>query len=76
MTRKHYVLLARALAHVQPMDEEPISFQQWADDVRAIADVLAADNPRFDRQRFLFACASATPSLTHDLHAARILMPA
>jgi hypothetical protein len=72
MTRKDYVAIARAFAKLQPFDGN--LFDQWADDVRGIADVLAADNPRFDRQRFLFACASATPSLTHDLHAARILL--
>ena len=37
-----------------------------------VASVLAADNPRFDQQRFLFACAS-WDGRTVDAHAAQVL---
>lgn len=34
------------------------ALSQWIADTRAVADVLAADNPRFDRMRFALACGS------------------
>lgn len=71
MTRKDYVALARAFAKVQPLDSEPHHFDQWADDVRAVADILEADNPRFDRLRFLYAAASTGGTV--DAHAVRLL---
>jgi hypothetical protein len=68
MSKKHYQALARAIFETR--DSVP-AFSQ-STDVRAcgvwtkntphnelverIADVLAADNPRFDRGRFLEAC--------------------
>ena len=73
MTRRDYVRIASALRRSQPFADEPHSFEQWTDDVRGIADVLAADNPRFDRSRFFAACASATASLTTDLATMRAL---
>jgi hypothetical protein len=73
MTRKHYITLAAALRRSQPFADEPHHFDQWLDDVRAIANVLAADNPRFSRERFYAACASATSSLTADLETLRRL---
>ena len=55
MTRKDYVAIAAALNAVNdPADGN------WAAAVsavaEAIADTMAADNPRFDRKRFLDAC--------------------
>lgn len=64
MTRKDYVKLAEAMHRIDPR-ESGITFEprvhadyltQWRCDVDAISDVLAADNPRFDRERFYRAC--------------------
>lgn len=61
MTRKHYVKLAESLRFARPDrgEESPAPnphAAQWQADVRAVADVLAADNGRFDRGRFYRAC--------------------
>jgi hypothetical protein len=69
MTRKDYVAIAVALqtdaAHLyraerrdysQMNDWERGAYDQWNTTVRAVADVLARDNARFDRGRFLKAC--------------------
>lgn len=64
MTRKDYVALAGALHKAQPTDgrstrgmlyASDYEHKQWTMDVAEIANVLAADNPRFDRERFLRA---------------------
>jgi len=51
MTRKDYVMIADVIA---------TSWHHSADSKRTIAqnmaDALGADNPRFDRARFLVAC--------------------
>lgn len=53
MTRRHYVDVAKVIA-----DEVESSREAAAANIaRGLADVFAADNPRFDRQRFYFACA-------------------
>jgi hypothetical protein len=55
MSRKHYVAMAESLRFARPEGETPTDFkylQQWTRDVIAIADVFAADNGRFDRNRF------------------------
>ena len=49
MTRKDYILIAKAIQ--ESTDKTEIAY--------AIATVLAADNPRFDRARFLAACGLA-----------------
>jgi hypothetical protein len=49
MTRKDYVAIAAAIARAQLNQD----CQMVAD---CIADVMARDNPRFDRARFLKAC--------------------
>ena len=65
MTRKDYVAIAEAIAesrsHWVSMDEKPVSkadaFRAGIESVRSeIARVLAADNSRFDRDRFYAAC--------------------
>lgn len=68
MTRKDYVALAGALAAARPpmreagtptqRDRDKAREDVWADCVRCVGDVLAADNPRFDRSRFALACLS------------------
>ena len=65
MTRKDYVAIAEAIAptvrHGLSGTIEDRSYAEGhlaaAGSIRgAIADVLAKDNPRFDRQRFYNAC--------------------
>lgn len=61
MTKKDYELIARALKSTHQTVNVPTRVaQQWANDVCAIADALAQDNPRFDRERFLAACGVAS----------------
>lgn len=61
MTRKDYVKLATALSSTSPVGryDGPVNAlrtsEQWKRDVHAIADVLQADSPRFNRHRFLKA---------------------
>ena len=61
MTRKDYIALARALtaarANNRTGDANRALYNNGIDNAAAcIADALAADNPRFDRARFLAAC--------------------
>lgn len=57
MTRKDYELLASALRSTKPDEKQNVKFSlQWSGDVAAIANALEADNPRFNRARFLAAC--------------------
>ena len=68
MTKKDYIRIAAALrgdaAHLNPpgipYERMPRwnqgCYDQWNTVVLAIADALAADNPKFDRARFLSAC--------------------
>jgi len=61
MTRKHYVMIAAAIREAQEGDpwQHPLAAEARAaiarDIARGIAGVLAQDNPRFDRDRFLTA---------------------
>ena len=56
MFRKHYNAFADALLEARVLFEDNADqHAQWCRDVQAIADVLEADNPRFDRRRFLEA---------------------
>jgi len=54
MTRKDYQLIAEVFANFGQIIEleETIA----ADIARNLANALQADNPRFDRDRFLTAC--------------------
>ena len=62
MTRKDYVAIAAAVkARVQLVNYETTKQEESASDAlimvaREIADVMANDNPRLDRARFLKAC--------------------
>lgn len=55
MTKKDYALIAAALQAAFPAERIGPKAAQWAQDVRAIANALAADNDRFDRERFCTA---------------------
>lgn len=57
MTKKDYELIARALKRAH----ENVNGGQTVEDgaklaAEYLADALAQDNPRFDRERFLTAC--------------------
>jgi hypothetical protein len=54
MTRKDYVIIAEVFAHFGQMVE--LEETIGADIARNLADALEADNPRFNRARFLVAC--------------------
>jgi hypothetical protein len=63
MTRKDYEAIARAIRLFHEDDErDPIHTASGAVEYVAsnIADVMSADNPRFDRARFLKACGVAS----------------
>lgn len=50
MTRKDYVAMAKVLS------ESPAPTGIIEDIAKGVADVFAADNPAFDRDRFYAAC--------------------
>lgn len=63
MSRKDFQALAAAFQAQRPsvLTQDPDALQvgamaQWDDDVRAVADVCAGINPRFDYCKFLKAC--------------------
>lgn len=57
MTRKDYYALADAIATTRiDYEYNPDALSGVSYVTRKIADVLAADNPRFDRARFFAAC--------------------
>ena len=55
MTRKHFQAIADHLRTTKPAHGEPARLQ-WQSDCHAMADMCGAQNPRFDRGRFLDAC--------------------
>ena len=61
MTRKDYVAIAKVFQHRAEMarniQNAPSRIAHYSEVAVDIADVLARDNPRFDRARFLKACA-------------------
>ncbi len=62
MTRKDYVLLAEAIASAYaaiPAPENPHETNGVRRVASHVADALARDNPRFDRERFLKAAGVA-----------------
>jgi len=63
MTRKDYINFANRLSDAYPVHATLAAglyvIQQWETDVDAIADAFQADNPRFDRARFIDACQPA-----------------
>lgn len=62
MTRKDYRAIAAALKAQQPAEGWSANkHEQYTLDVRALAKVLAADNPRFDYARFYEAAGLVQP---------------
>jgi hypothetical protein len=69
MSKKDYQAIAAALWRVQPEpaggndpDRRAIEAvrRTWYSAVEAVAGVMAASNPRFDRGRFIEACETGT----------------
>jgi len=66
MTRKDYVVLARALSTTKPTRVGPAGYAfariraQWVHDLMVVCNALEADNPRFERRRFLQAAGYFT----------------
>ena len=56
MTRKDYVAIARVIASCQTMPNRSNPQYVLYEVTQRLVTVLAADNPRFDRSRFLKAC--------------------
>ena len=59
MTRKDYVLIAKALKAQMKLSEtfkEEDGMTSVANIARDLSDSFAIENPRFDRARFLSAC--------------------
>lgn len=62
MTKKDYQAIARAIyaerVAWEPSDasEQVHAYRALEEVTSALADVMAADNPRFDRARFVEAC--------------------
>lgn len=74
MTKKYYEMIAGALWRSKPLailNPKIDAVRQSVYDmcVHNIADVCAADNPKFDRARFLKACGVAMGA--DDSHAER-----
>lgn len=62
-TRRHYRKIAEALASDKPLgnyermtEHEMGTYDEWNTTCLAFVKMLAADNPRFDRERFLVWC--------------------
>jgi hypothetical protein len=55
MTRKDYVVIAKAFATTRPSPTTRHRINQWDADRYSIAIELQRDNPRFDMDRFLRA---------------------
>jgi hypothetical protein len=63
MSKKYLVMMAQRLASQRPVTANfpdytqwEIAYEQWLRAKDAVADVCAASNPRFDRDRFNLAC--------------------
>ena len=52
MTKKNFIALAETMQRTRPDNTAP-SFAQWKDDVQALADFCQAQNPQFNRARWL-----------------------
>lgn len=54
MTKKHFIALADAFRSEKPGENwDPNKRVQWELDVKAVANVCAQFNPRFNRERWL-----------------------
>jgi hypothetical protein len=60
MTRKDYVMLAAAIKEAHAYAIDAARRLGVASAAHEVADAIARDNPRFDRDRFLKACGVAS----------------
>jgi hypothetical protein len=60
MTRKDYDAIAAVLAAERQQVTMRAARQAVMNITRALADVMAAENPRFDRERFMRAAGMVT----------------
>lgn len=65
MTKRDYQAIARAIYQTREMIYRDPSHDEvrdllLADLAERLSDVMAADNPRFDRERFIEACETGT----------------
>jgi hypothetical protein len=56
MTRKDYEKIARMLANLSVVTVSNVALVHRQTLIDRMADIMAADNPRFNRDRFLTAC--------------------
>lgn len=58
ITKKHMTALADAIYHLAGTTADPTQAVDIAvrDHADLVADIIEADNPRFDREKFLTAC--------------------
>jgi len=56
MTKKDYVKFAEMLRTIPLEGLEGPALCYWSHVVEGVADIFAADNPNFDRVRFVRAC--------------------
>jgi hypothetical protein len=60
MTKKHFILLAKALHKSMPSNAvsnpSPEAYRAWMSSVESVADVCAGLNPSFRRSQFIDAC--------------------
>jgi hypothetical protein len=64
MSKKDFIALADALRTEKPGENwDPNKRVQWELDVKAVANVCARANPRFNRKRWL-DCVESNPSPT------------
>lgn len=63
MTKRDYIRIAACLkAAGAKLGPEPLSMGAYLDAIDRLAVMLKADNPAFDRARFLAACGSVPSS--------------
>ena len=59
MTRKDYILIAKALKQAEPTDDENeqgTALSGWVKSVKYVAVTLGRENSRFNEDKFLEAC--------------------
>lgn len=59
MTKKDYVLIAKALKSAEPTNDEQemgTFLDGWLKAIREVTVALATDNPKFDIRKFSHAC--------------------
>jgi len=56
MTKKDYILIARALNDAKPFPDKGGAYSAWKMSVTCIREALESENSHFDRSKFLAAC--------------------